>query len=99
MPIAPMMALPMMGQPLMFQGMPYPETPMMALDRVKGVWVSQKAQYLESLGCCEFENKYRIYGTKSGSKGAKKDKNDKLFKARERSTCYQRYCIPYSLKY
>ncbi len=93
-PPPPMMPIaPIVGAPAMMMGAPYPETPMAALDRVRGLWVSQKSNYVEHGDCCDFENKYRVYATKSSSHGVKKEKQDKLFKWGERSTCCQRYCM------
>ncbi len=79
--------------PCLFAGAPYPDTPMKALDFVESAWVSQKAQYLEAMTGCEFENKYRVYGGKEKGGNVKKDKDDKLFKCKEHSTFCQRQCV------
>eukprot|EP00826_Nyctotherus_ovalis_P053630 TRINITY_DN6994_c0_g1_i3.p1 TRINITY_DN6994_c0_g1~~TRINITY_DN6994_c0_g1_i3.p1 ORF type:complete len:260 (+),score=43.55 TRINITY_DN6994_c0_g1_i3:47-781(+) len=50
-------------------------------------------RYLESLGCCEFENEYTVYRTKTGKEGEmQRDKDNVLFKCIENSSCCQRYC-------
>ena len=98
---------PPMAYPAAVQ-MPYPsvpmtqappkQTPMEVLQAMEGAWISQKPQYLESFGPCEFENKYRVYGTKSKGENLKKDKHDKVFKCKERSTCCQRHCVAASMR-
>eukprot|EP01022_Parablepharisma_sp_SALTPOND_P002872 TRINITY_DN1114_c0_g1_i5.p4 TRINITY_DN1114_c0_g1~~TRINITY_DN1114_c0_g1_i5.p4 ORF type:complete len:139 (-),score=4.46 TRINITY_DN1114_c0_g1_i5:404-820(-) len=87
------MPLPM-GQPVMS----YPDTPMTALERLDAIWISQKPQYIESLTCCEYQNKYRVYGAKHSASGTKRDKRDKIFTCKEKSTFAQRCCIPFYKK-
>ena len=51
---------PPMGMPVTTV-VPYPSDPMEVLQNLKGAWISQKAQYLETLGPCEIENTYNIF--------------------------------------
>ena len=81
------------GKALMLNGEPYPESPDIALTKLGGVWVSQKAQYSENLTGCDFENKYRVFGAKSSTGILKKGKQEKLFKCTEKSSCVQRHCV------
>lgn len=60
-------------------------------DTLDALWIYQKAHYLENCGC-EFENVYKVYGTKNKNGKAKRDKNDLLFRCKEQSSCFQRYC-------
>ena len=62
------------------------------LNAMKDMYISQKVNFV-TYSCMEFENKYRIYSTKSH--GAKPKKSEKLFKCMEHSTCAQRYCVMY----
>lgn len=66
-------------------------TPMEALEYLDSVYVSQKPIYYDSCGC-DYETKYRLYGTKRRDYYDKRSKHEKLFKAREHSTCTQRSC-------
>lgn len=87
-PIPPQLAY----QPIMLEGSPFPGTPMQAIENLDIAWISQKLR----LAICKPENRYNVYKAKSndGIK-LKKDKNDKLFKCKEYSTCCQRSCCPY----
>jgi len=88
-----------MAYPIYYEGKPYPENAMDALARMKSVWVSQKAQYLEGCCGCESKNKYRVYGTNKKEGSNKKfNKHDKLFKFKEESSCCQRFWFPGSLR-
>ena len=100
-PNYPMAIAPPMGASYpvpMISGHPYPDNAMKALEYINSIWITQKAQYLEAFLGCEFENKYRVYGTEGKGKSTKRDKNDKLFKCREHSGCCQRYCLPGSMR-
>eukprot|EP00826_Nyctotherus_ovalis_P025240 TRINITY_DN1953_c0_g2_i1.p1 TRINITY_DN1953_c0_g2~~TRINITY_DN1953_c0_g2_i1.p1 ORF type:complete len:273 (+),score=69.37 TRINITY_DN1953_c0_g2_i1:71-889(+) len=66
-------------------------TPMEALEYLDSVYVSQKPNYYDSCGC-DYENKYRVYDGRRKDYYERRDKREKLFKAREHSTCAQRSC-------
>ena len=76
----------------------YPLEPMEALQQIRAAWISQKVQIAEAFTPCEFENRYRVYNTEKKGGEVKKDKQSKIFKCKERSTCCQRQCIPAPLR-
>ena len=73
--------------------------PMETLQQLKSIWISQKVNIAEAVSGCEFENRYAVYNTeKKGDDKLKKDKEAKIFKCKEQSTCCQRQCTPGSMR-
>lgn len=57
---------------------------------VPGIFVKQKMEWLEIFSGCETENKYKVYACDvAGNK-----EGQALFKCREKSSCFQRQCLP-----
>lgn len=55
------------------------------LEKVPGVYIKQKFELLEAMTGCETENKYVINAADQSGEKAKKMK---LFKAKEKSSCF-----------
>lgn len=63
------------------------------LKNLNSVWIQQRPQYLESLGCCEIENVYSIFNGKDAEDKEKlKCEDGALFRCKEQSSCCQRQC-------
>ena len=90
-PIGSYQGFPYESQPMNIPNL-YPESGLKALENIDKIWISQKPQYMENC-TCEFENRYSVYKTETKGKKVKKDKYEKLFKAKEYSTCCQRCCM------
>ncbi len=69
------------------------ERPEDVIKRINAIFVKQKPQWLELLGC-EKENKYKVYKLKEGKKHGKERTGSKLFKCVEKSGFCARHCLP-----
>ena len=69
-----------------------PQRPEELLEKIMQVFVKQKPQYLENMGC-EFENEYTVYKGKGEKGKGKPRKGCKLFTCKEKSGCFERQCL------
>lgn len=58
--------------------------------QLEGIFVKQKMDLTEVITGCETENKYYVYQKKDGEV---KKKGKKLYKCKEKSSCYSRNCL------
>jgi hypothetical protein len=58
--------------------------------QLEGIFIKQKMDLTEVLTGCETENKYFVYQKKAGEV---KKKGKKLYKCKEKSSCYSRNCL------
>lgn len=78
-------------------GMPYPESPMEALQRLNEAWICQKLQW-NSIVVCR-EHRFYVYGAFERKNGQlKPNPNDKLFRFQEHSTCDCRTCCKTNMR-
>lgn len=75
------------------------------LEALAGVYIKQKFDFAEMVTGCEMPNEYYVYSINQRNPELKKKPKDakKIFKYKEKSTCYERQCMrgeckPFNMK-